>query len=245
MGWVLAPARCRVVSLHAGVNSNLGWMCSWCACGHSLSSCGLLCSTKRRFHMWEEDREAGEYGHLRLKNPTAEFALMLGIFHIFEREEVGCLIWVAISELPSTTFPSTHLLPSFYSLQEKLPCSSCADGREVWLLSYCWIWEYGLHSPFYLVPSCLGLSLRGSELPRKETWFSLWVFCVADPSSAGGKWKDVASLCVTEELEVGYGVAATFLSMFVKEGGQTSSLSRTTFGKFKTQPLIWPSCQVQ
>lgn len=81
--------------------------------------------------MGEEDREAGKYGHLRLKNPTAEFALMLVIFHIFERWGVGCLIWVAISELPSTTFPSAQLLPSFYSLQEKLPCSSCTDGREV------------------------------------------------------------------------------------------------------------------
>lgn len=49
----------------------------------------------------------------------------------------------------------------------------------------------------------------------------------------------MVSLCVTLELEVGEEVAATFLSMFVKEGGQMSSLSsRITFGEFKTQPLI-------
>lgn len=59
----------------------------------------------------------------------------VGVFLIFEREEVGCSIWVDISELSSTTFPSAHLLPNFYSLQEKPPCTSCADGREVWLIS--------------------------------------------------------------------------------------------------------------
>lgn len=48
-------------------------------------------------------------------------------------------------------------------------------------------------------------------LLRGESHSSLGVCCAADSSSARGDSKDVASLCVTEELEVPLDVAATFL----------------------------------
>lgn len=71
---MLVPACCRVVSLHAGVDSNLGEraysvpVVTICP----LADLWVQMATKRKFHMGEEEREAGEYGHLRLKSHTAD-----------------------------------------------------------------------------------------------------------------------------------------------------------------------------
>ena len=70
----------------------------------------------------------------------------------------GCLIWVEFSELPSLPFPSTYVLSSLSSLQEGLPCCSCAGDREVWLVSL--DAEYGSMSciPHLSCAFCLGLA---------------------------------------------------------------------------------------
>lgn len=75
--------------------------------------------------------------------------------------------------------------------------------------------------PISLVPSALGQTLQGSVLPRGDSHSSLGVHCAADPSSARGGSEDVVSLCVIEEMEVVWDVAAMFrLDGCGKEGGK-------------------------
>lgn len=116
------PACCRVVSLHAGVDSNLGEraysvpVVTICP----LADLWVQMATKRKFHMGEEEREAGEYGHLRLKSHTADGDRWEFFSSLRERR------WGARSGLTSLSFLLQLFLqhtfsPIFIPFKKNLP----------------------------------------------------------------------------------------------------------------------------
>lgn len=76
--------------------------------------------------------------------------------HLWERGggvfDLGWYLWAFFYNFSFSTPSPQFLFPSRKTSLQFL----CRRQRSLTYLTYCWIWEYGLHSPFYLVPSALG-----------------------------------------------------------------------------------------